>query len=72
MLRSGSSYLAQSELVLTFGLGTLTKADIVDIEWPSGQKDRLTKVDAGQTITVQEGKGIVRNRPYAAAHAYMK
>jgi hypothetical protein len=72
MLRSGSSYLAQSELVLTFGLGTLTKADIVDIEWPSGQKDRLTNVDAGQTITVQEGKGIVGNRPYAAAHAYTK
>jgi len=37
MLRSGSSYLAQSELVLTFGLGAKTKDDSVDNPWPSGQ-----------------------------------
>jgi hypothetical protein len=64
MLRSGSSYLAQSELVLTFGLGPQTKADSVEIEWPSGQIDKLANVNAGQTVTVQEGKGIVANRAY--------
>src|SRR5256714_358665 len=37
MLRSGSSYLAQSELVLTFGLGSQTKAEAIEIQWPSGQ-----------------------------------
>src|SRR6202049_328861 len=37
ILRSGSSYLSQSELVLTFGLGTNAKADTVEIQWPSGQ-----------------------------------
>ena len=31
MLRSGSSYLSQSELVLTFGLGAQTKADTIEI-----------------------------------------
>ncbi len=61
MLRSGSSYLAQSELVLTFGLGAQTKADSVEIQWPSGQVDKLSNVNAGQTVTVQEGKGIVGN-----------
>jgi hypothetical protein len=64
MLRSGSSYLSQSELVLTFGLGAQIKADSVEIQWPSGQVDKLTNVNAGQTVTVQEGKGIVSARAY--------
>ena len=72
MLRSGSSYLAQSELVLTFGLGAQTKADMVEIQWPSGQVDKLPNVNAGQMITVQEGKGTVSARPYAATHMYAK
>jgi enediyne biosynthesis protein E4 len=64
MLRSGSSYLAQSELVLTFGLGANTKADNIEIQWPSGQVDTLSNVNAGQTITVQESKGVVGSRAY--------
>ena len=67
MLRSGSSYLSQSELVATFGLGQATKADSIEIHWPSGQVDKLVNVNAGQTITVQEGKGILASRPYVAA-----
>jgi enediyne biosynthesis protein E4 len=70
MLRSGSSYMAQSELVLTFGLGSQTKADVVEIQWPSGQIDKLSNVNAGQTVTVQEGKGIIANRPYSTPHTY--
>ena len=65
MLRSGSSYLSQSELVLTFGLGTHTKADAIEIQWPSGQVDKLSNVNAGQTVTVQEEKGIASRRSYA-------
>jgi enediyne biosynthesis protein E4 len=64
MLRSGSSYLSQSELVLTFGLGAPTKADAIEIQWPSGQVDKLSNISAGQTVTVQEGKGVVGNRAY--------
>ena len=64
MLRSGSSYLSQSELVLTFGVGVNSKADAIEIQWPSGQVDKLSGVAADQTITVQEGKGVVGNRAY--------
>jgi hypothetical protein len=64
MLRSGSSYLSQSELVLTFGLGSLTQADALEIQWPSGQVDKLAKVPGDQTITLQEGKGIIGSRNY--------
>jgi hypothetical protein len=65
MLRSGSSYLSQSELVATFGLGSATKADSVEIQWPSGQGDRLTNLKAGQTVTIEEGKGVATSQPYA-------
>lgn len=65
MLRSGSSYLSQSELVLTFGLGSHSKADTIEIQWPSGQVDKLSNINAGQTITAEEGKGIAGRRSYA-------
>src|ERR1700686_5012381 len=64
MLRSGSSYLSASELVLTFGLAHNDKADTVEIRWPSGQIDRLSNANAGQTVTVTEGKGITASRAY--------
>jgi hypothetical protein len=64
MLHSGSSYLSQSELVLTFGLGGATKVDSLEVQWPSGQTDKLSNVNAEQTITVEEAKGIVESRPY--------
>jgi hypothetical protein len=65
MLRSGSSYLSSSELVLTFGLGPRDKADTIEIRWPSGQVDHLSSVAVGQTISVTEGKGQTSGRPYA-------
>jgi hypothetical protein len=65
MLRSGSSYLSQSELVLTFGLSEQTKADQIEVRWPSGQVDKLSNVSAGQTITVEEGKGVISSRLYS-------
>jgi enediyne biosynthesis protein E4 len=66
MLRSGSSYLSASELVLTYGLGPNEQADTIEIRWPSGQVDRLSGIPAGQTVTVTEGKGITANRKYRA------
>jgi hypothetical protein len=59
MVRSGSSYCSQSDLALTFGLGKDTQAAAIEIEWPSGQKDRLTNIPANQHIVVEEGKGTV-------------
>jgi len=64
MMRSGSSYLSASELVLTYGLGQLPQADAIEIRWPSGQVDKLSTVPAGQTVTVTEGKGITATHKY--------
>ena len=64
MMRSGSSYLSASELVLTFGLSQREQAEAVEIRWPSGQVEKLINVNAGQTITVTEGRGITGNRKF--------
>jgi hypothetical protein len=64
MLRSGSSYLSASELILTFGLGQRNKADSIEIYWPSGAVDKLSGVEAGQTITVTESKGVTAKSQY--------
>jgi len=64
-LRSGSSYLSSSELILTFGLASHTQADAIEVRWPSGQVDHLANVPADQIITVKEGTGIVSAKPLA-------
>jgi hypothetical protein len=55
MVRTGSSYLSQSELALTFGLGSSTAIEKVQILWPSGMTDELLNVGADATLLVQEG-----------------
>jgi enediyne biosynthesis protein E4 len=64
MLRSGSSYLSSSELILTFGLAQHDEAETIEIRWPSGQIDHLSNVQAAETITVTEGKGQTSSHPY--------
>ncbi len=62
IVRTGSSYLSQSELPLTFGLGTAAKADAVTIVWPSGRREDLGALDGGVEYTVTEGKGVTGKR----------
>jgi hypothetical protein len=59
LVKTGSSYASQSELTLTFGLGTATKAAKVEVAWPGGGTDTATDVAAGRTVVIQEGKGLV-------------
>jgi hypothetical protein len=63
-VHSGSSYLSQSELTLTFGLGQETAVQSVEIVWPSGQRDTLTNLKANNTYTIQEGGNILITRPF--------
>lgn len=55
-IRTGSSYLSQSEKVASFGLNNRTKVDSLIIQWPSGEMDVLLDVEGNQEITVIEGK----------------
>ena len=61
------SYCSQSELALTFGLGDQQRADSIVVAWPSGQVDRIGPTAANQTVTIQEGKGLVSAKPPPAA-----
>ncbi|MDQ6665049.1 MAG: ASPIC/UnbV domain-containing protein, partial [Acidobacteriota bacterium] len=54
-VRSGGSYISQSDLRIHFGLAKAPKADI-EVHWPSGQTDRRLSVPANQVVTVVEGK----------------
>lgn len=53
-VHSGSSYCSSSDLALTFGLGPDALATSIEIEWPSGKRQRLDKVPANQRLTVTE------------------
>ena len=55
-VRSGSSYISQSDLRVHFGLGPADKADL-EIHWPSGLVDKISGVKANQVVTVKEGVG---------------
>lgn len=47
-VKSGSSYLSQSELPVTFGLGRRNTADAVVVEWPSGYTQEFRAVSSGR------------------------
>jgi enediyne biosynthesis protein E4 len=61
---SGSSYYSQSDFRLHFGLGHATKADRVEVAWPSGAKENFTNLSANQLLILQEGKGTVDRRNF--------
>jgi hypothetical protein len=52
---SQSSYYSHDDLRAHFGLGTATRADKLEVRWPSGAVDVLRGVAAGQVVTVKEG-----------------
>jgi hypothetical protein len=57
-VRGGSSYLSQSELPLTFGLGKRDKIERATIEWPSGRQQEYKDLGAGRSYECIETKGI--------------
>jgi len=61
-IRTGGSYLSQSELRAHVGLGQATRADRVDIAWPSGVKEHLGPIEADRFVTIKEGAGIVSTK----------
>jgi hypothetical protein len=58
-VRSGGSYLSQSDFRLHFGLGAAEKVDSVEIRWPSGKVDTIKNLAADRFYALLEGEGIV-------------
>ena len=58
VVKSGSSYLSQSELPLTFGVGKRDRVERVVIMWPSGRTEEFKDVASGRSYDCVEGKGM--------------
>jgi enediyne biosynthesis protein E4 len=61
---SGSSYYSQNDFRLHFGLGRATKADSVELVWPSGRKESFANLAANQLFVLQEAKGVLSTRTF--------
>jgi len=59
-VRSGGSFMSQSDLRLHFGLGKSTRVDRLEVRWPDGKVETFRDLDVDQLFQVQEEKGITR------------
>jgi hypothetical protein len=58
LVKCGSSYLSQSELPVTFGLGQEDRVDRAVLSWPSGRTEEYKNLTSGKLYQCVEGKGI--------------
>jgi hypothetical protein len=58
MVKSGSSYLSQSELAVTFGVGRRDRIDRVVVDWPSGRTEEYKNLTTGKAYDCVEARGI--------------
>ena len=58
-VRSGGSFISQSDLRIQFGLGKDKTAQKIVIHWPSGSVNTLRNLPANRFYTVVEGKGVI-------------
>jgi hypothetical protein len=62
-VRTGSSYLSQSELPLTFGVARQDEIEKIMIDWPSGQTEEYPKLKSVKSYQITESKGITEIQP---------
>lgn len=55
-VRSGSSYCSQSDLALTFGLGKDMAITAIEVQWPSGVRQRFPNLRPNQFLRVAEDR----------------
>jgi hypothetical protein len=53
-VRSGGSYLSQSDLRLHFGLAAARSAERIEIDWPSGTRQVLRNIAGDRVVAVEE------------------
>ena len=53
---SGGSYGSSSDQRVHFGLGSATRVEKIEIQWPSGLKQQVSVPRVDQIVTVEEGK----------------
>ncbi len=63
IVKTGSSYASQSELTLTFGLGSQTSVGSLRVTWPDGKSELTGPIKADQIVTLKEGAGVLQTAP---------
>jgi hypothetical protein len=63
-VRGGSSYLSQSELPLTFGVGKSDRVDRLAVEWPSGTTQEFKNVATGKAYELHENEALTDARQF--------
>ncbi len=56
-VRSGSSYISNSDMRVHFGLGSLERVDSIEVRWPSGLEERFATEPIDTIRTLTEGSG---------------
>ena len=63
LVKTGSSYLSQSEVPLTFGLGPTVSIRSIEVHWPRGGTEKFGSMASDQSVVVEQGHGIIRQTP---------
>jgi hypothetical protein len=63
-VRSGSSYLSQSELPATIGVGQQKVIEKLTVRWPQGKTSTFSQVPTAQIIVIGEEKGIIKQNRF--------
>jgi hypothetical protein len=64
-VRSGSSYVSNSDMRVHFGLGASAKIEWIQVRWPSGVVERFENLTVDAIHTLKEGAGKPFNPPPA-------
>ena len=56
-VRSGSSYVSNSDMRVHFGLGSAARIEWVEMRWPSGLVEKFADLAVDAIHTVKEGTG---------------
>jgi enediyne biosynthesis protein E4 len=56
-VRSGSSYISNSDMRLHFGLGGASKIDLLEVRWPNGSTETFDNQTVDGIRTLKEGSG---------------
>ena len=71
-IAGGGSYLSQSDLRANFGLGAAKRAEIVEVNWPSGQRQVFHNVEADKFYWIEEGKDQLQLQQFTRRPAVSK
>jgi hypothetical protein len=64
-IAGGGSYLSQSDLRANFGLGKASRAETVEVAWPSGLRQVFHNVEADKFYLIEEGKDQLQLQQFA-------